>query len=91
MKLLVSLSLAAMCAMALAGQEVVGKPVTLSQKPLKETTAQVMARHRELEKAGRLYETKREETEHEMEREFLPQNPLSPRAPSWPGISTDSP
>ncbi|MBS1726687.1 MAG: hypothetical protein JST51_08205 [Armatimonadetes bacterium] len=70
-------------------QEIVGKAYTVSTKPIVETTAQIMQRERQFGPKLPIRVAKSLETEHEIDRDHLPQNPLSPASPVWPPMVND--
>ena len=76
---------------AFAGAQTSGKTVTVTTKPITETTAQIMNRTRMYGPKLPIKVAKNTETEHEVERDNLPQNPRSPLSPTWPLQSTEQP
>ncbi|MBI1331888.1 MAG: hypothetical protein GC165_03310, partial [Armatimonadetes bacterium] len=74
---------------AVSSAQTVGKAYTLSTKPIVETTAQIMQRERQFGPKLPIRKLKDTETEHEIDRDHLPQNPLSPASPMWPPVVND--
>lgn len=71
--------------------QVVGKAITVKSKPIVETTAQIMRRERLEGPKLPIRKIKDTETENEVERDDLPQNPNSPSSPTWPLMANDAP
>jgi hypothetical protein len=74
---------------AIASAQIASKTVTVSTRPIMETTAQIMNRTRLYGPKLPIKVAKSTETEHEVEREHLRQNPRSPASPTWPIHSSD--
>ncbi|MEI8282136.1 MAG: hypothetical protein WCG75_07015, partial [Armatimonadota bacterium] len=71
--------------------QITGKTTTIQSKPIKETTAQIMNRTRLYGPKLPIRVAKSLETEHEVEREGLRQNPRAMASPTWPLQMGDRP
>ncbi len=76
---------------AISQAQTPGKTFISKAKPIVETTAQIMARDRSQGPKRPVQKIKDYETEHEVDREHLHQNPKSLPTPSWPPQMNDRP
>lgn len=86
------LIVAALIGVAAFGQaQTPGKAIIVKNKVVVETTAQIMRREATQGPKLPIRKIKSNETEHEFERDHLPQNPASPASATWPAQVNDVP